>query len=396
MKVLHLATGRSGGARLAAVRLSQLQSEMGTKAVLLPPAEKFASKLPVTTLKGLGSKIVTLSQSLLTVPKYGLFSTISISNYDQYGIDFTNFDVVHIHNWYNLLSIKDFEFISSRSKLVFTLHDERLLTGGCHYSFECKGYLDSCNTCPGVRMGQKFVQRRKLEIDEVFSQLGNYGLISPTDWLLKKSEESPLFKNAKITAVIPNVTNFHVDGDKPQENLKIPNSIIFVAADINQKIKGLELLIESLNIVSRHFPNIHLHIVGGGQANFKLNFRHTFHGYLPKDELNRLMQETSLCVIPSILDNLPSVAIEAIKNLNILIVNDTGGLSELVKHGVTGFKSQVNSKDLAEKIMHALKLSKSEDKEIRKNALNSIMRNYGDDTVFHRHNQIYESVINLC
>jgi len=394
MKVLHLATGKSGGARLAAVRLSKLQMEFGMKTRLIPHGDDHLTTLRKVTFPQLAGKMATLTQLSLTIPPYGLFSTLSISNYKEFGIDFTDFDIVHVHNWYNLLDINDFEFIASKSNLVFTLHDERLITGGCHYTFDCMGYLGGCAKCPGIRIGEIVVKKKKAQIDKVFSRLGDYGLISPSEWLLEKSKESQLFKNAKVAAVIPNVTNFQAKLKKSPKigSGEFPNSIIFVAADINQRIKGLQLLIQSLNKVCRIIPNVHLHIVGKGYTSIEMNFGHTFHGYLLEAEIEDLMKKTAICVIPSILDNLPSVAIEAIRSSNLLIVNDTGGLSEVVIDGVTGFKSQINSDDLAEKIIYALKLPQKRVEEIKTNALKKISQIYDDKIVLGRHLQLYESI----
>jgi len=104
------------------------------------------------------------------------------------------------------------------------------------------------------------------------------------------------------------------------------------------------------------------------------------------------MAQTLICIIPSILDNSPSVANEAIAGGNVLIVNDVGGLTELVEDGETGFKSVPDPEKMSEVISKVLQMDGAALDAIRTKSLQKIKFNYSDESIFRRHNEFYTSV----
>jgi glycosyltransferase involved in cell wall biosynthesis len=394
MNILHLATGKSGGARLAAKRLAHVQEKFGDSVVLIPPIYSEPRRSFSSKVIDLSGKVTTLAQGALTVPPYGLVSTFSISKMRRYELELEQFDIIHVHNWFNLLSLGDFQSFSKEIPIVFTLHDERLLTGGCHYTFDCKNYLDGCLSCPAVRLGKNSIRKNHTKAGKIFEGMNNYGVISPSSWLLAKAYNSKLMRNAKISTVIPNVTNLPYPSNlKPSgSNTRLEKSILFVAADVNQRIKGFDLLISALSRVNLVVPGFTLHIVGNGTSLPELDFPHVYHGYLDEIELKKLMAQTLICIIPSILDNSPSVAIEAIAGGNVLIVNDVGGLTELVEDGETGFKSVPDPEKMSEVISKVLQMDGAALDAIRTKSLQKIEFNYSDESIFRRHNEFYTSV----
>ena len=50
--------------------------------------------------------------------------------------------------------------------IVITLHDQRLLTGGCHYTTTCQGFMSDCSNCPKVSpLGKKIVKHTKVSMN---------------------------------------------------------------------------------------------------------------------------------------------------------------------------------------------------------------------------------------
>ena len=49
--------------------------------------------------------------------------------------------IFHIHNWFNLINLMELrKLLDLGYGVVFTLHDQRLFTGGCHYSLNCSKF----------------------------------------------------------------------------------------------------------------------------------------------------------------------------------------------------------------------------------------------------------------
>jgi len=58
-------------------------------------------------------------------------------------------DIIHLHWISGFLSAADIARLLALGKpVVWTMHDERAFTGGCHYTFECGGFASGCETCP--------------------------------------------------------------------------------------------------------------------------------------------------------------------------------------------------------------------------------------------------------
>ena len=64
----------------------------------------------------------------------------------------------------------------------------------------------------------------------------------------------------------------------------------------------------------------------------------TFVGWVEEDELVALAAAADVAVVPSIYEPFGLVALEAAAVGTPLVVADTGGLREVVEHGVTGLR----------------------------------------------------------
>jgi glycosyltransferase involved in cell wall biosynthesis len=112
--------------------------------------------------------------------------------------------------------------------------------------------------------------------------------------------------------------------------------------------KGLETLFEALRLLRRHLP-CRLLVAGAGEEDYVAILRAAvrelgladavwFLGAVGLDELPRLFQTASVTAVPSRMEALGRVALEAQASGCPVVVTDTGGLSTLVEDGVTGWK----------------------------------------------------------
>ncbi len=113
--------------------------------------------------------------------------------------------------------------------------------------------------------------------------------------------------------------------------------------------KGLETLFEAVGLLRDQAVPVRLLLAGTGEEAYvahlhqmidSLNLRRNvaFLGFLGGPQLVSLYQKTTVTVVPSYMEALGRVALEAMAAGSPVIVTDVGGLGPLVRHGETGWK----------------------------------------------------------
>jgi glycogen(starch) synthase len=108
--------------------------------------------------------------------------------------------------------------------------------------------------------------------------------------------------------------------------------------------KGVQDLIAAAPLLRERWPGLRVVIAGDGPHRPELEELATgdpavtFTGFLGGHELTALMGASDCYVVPSIYEPFGMVALEAAAAGTPVAVADTGGLAEIVEHGVTGVK----------------------------------------------------------
>ncbi|MEV0898642.1 glycosyltransferase family 4 protein [Actinoplanes sp. NPDC049802] len=108
--------------------------------------------------------------------------------------------------------------------------------------------------------------------------------------------------------------------------------------------KGVQHLLAAVPELRDRFPGLRVVIAGDGPYRPELEElaaghpEVTFAGFLGGHELTALMGASDCYVVPSIYEPFGMVALEASAAGTPVAVADTGGLAEIVEHGVTGVK----------------------------------------------------------
>lgn len=111
--------------------------------------------------------------------------------------------------------------------------------------------------------------------------------------------------------------------------------------------KGAHTLVEAMPGLLARLPGVRLVVAGRGSQEQELHAlaeglgleQHVrFAGWLPDAHLPALAAAADVAVVPSIYEPFGMVALEAVAAGTPLVVADTGGLRELVEHGVTGVR----------------------------------------------------------
>jgi glycosyltransferase involved in cell wall biosynthesis len=118
-----------------------------------------------------------------------------------------------------------------------------------------------------------------------------------------------------------------------------------------------------------------------------------FEGFMDEPTLLKLQRCADVSVVPSLFEPFGIVALEAMAARSPIVVSDTGGLSEIVEHDVTGVKVYPNNPDsLAWGIAKVLK-DDAYAKYIKDNAFRRVLERYDWQKIAMDTKRIYEGVL---
>jgi glycosyltransferase involved in cell wall biosynthesis len=345
MKVLHISSALTGGAGVAASNLHEELLLHGVdSSILNSKSGSFLSKFL--------SKAITLLNLGISKKDFDLLTVFSINVITEKKIKRIKPDVIHVHNWFNTLSLKQIEKLAKKYRVVFTLHDERMFTGGCHNSQGCENFLNSCMNCPRLKLFQTKPNKnyqRQLSLSN--DNISNIRFISPNGWLVEKNLNRFFAGSNSKIEIIPNIistADFTISKRETHRNL---TSFLFVASDCSVKLKGLDILLDSVRILhDRNVTNFSLTIVGD-RFNFEKNLETLPISHIPKqpkNKMGRIYQDHDCTVVPSRSDNSPNVILESFSAGTPVIGSRRGGIPYLIKGGQNGKLFDPTPKSLAE------------------------------------------------
>jgi glycosyltransferase involved in cell wall biosynthesis len=144
-------------------------------------------------------------------------------------------DILHCHNLHGgYFDLEALISLSQQVPVVLTLHDAWLLSGHCSHSFECERWKIGCGHCPDLsiypaikRDATSFNWHRKKQI---FARCRLY-VATPSEWLMKKVNESILAQAMIDGRIIPNGIDLSIF--RPENKKKVRQELgIHEDADI--------------------------------------------------------------------------------------------------------------------------------------------------------------------
>ena len=274
------------------------------------------------------------------------------------------YEIINIH-WFNseTLSIKDLSKI--KKKIVLTLHDMWAFCGTEHYLYEYpSAYFKRGKNINISKIDYKIWQIKKNNWKKKFN------IVAPSNWMSKLIKNSKLFFDFPVT-VIPYTVDKKLFFEKKILKVKIKNNYIFKTKKIDILFisasrlfnfrKGFELLDKAIcksNLRNR----VRLIIVGPVKEKDKKKImtENIALGEInDKKILNNIYNFSDILGLPSRLDNLPNVGLEAHTCGLPIIAFDVGGIPDIVSHKKTGYLAKpFKLKDLIDGIHYILKNKK--------------------------------------
>jgi glycosyltransferase involved in cell wall biosynthesis len=257
-------------------------------------------------------------------------------------------DVYNLHWIAGFVDYKAFyQHVHTSVPIVWTLHDMNPFTGGCHFDNGCGKYEMSCGGCPQLGSSKnkadlsRQIYRRKRKI---FGQIraGGLHIVAPSRWLAQAAKRSSLLGKFPITT-IPYGLDCDVFSPRDQSvaraALEIParaKVVLFVADYLNDKRKGFALMNQALEGL-KNLNNLFLICLGRNRLNITTSIPHISPGYIEDDRLLALIYSAAdIYAIPSLQDNLPNTVLESLACAIPIVGFKVGGISDMIKQGVTG------------------------------------------------------------
>jgi glycosyltransferase involved in cell wall biosynthesis len=306
-----------------------------------------------------------------------------------------NPDVIHIHNWFNLLSISQIQKLSKDFPIIFTMHDERLLTGGCHNHLDCGEFKKGCRTCPAIRLPiSKSVIKARTESEQLING-NNITITTPSKWLQRETEAFNLGK--ALPVVLPNpLSNAFYDYSEAIEAKK-PNDVqqlLFIAANPWIPLKGLDRLIKALiDIERKGVHKFNLSIVGNTNPSIKVPHFVKLVGAMEDTDLVREIRRSDLVFVPSYSENLPSVVLESQYLGLVVVATNVGGIPEMISDMNTGLL-QRDGESFPDLVRRALDLPLEQRQFIRSHASTFAKKHVSKESIVDLSMRIYKEALN--
>jgi glycosyltransferase involved in cell wall biosynthesis len=256
--------------------------------------------------------------------------------------------------YFNYLAIPA---LTKKRPAIFTLHDMWSFTGHCAYSYDCDRWKIGCGECPypdiypAVKIDNTHVEWK---LKNWVYMHANLTIVTPSNWLAEQAEKSML-KRFPIHHIPYGIdTNIYqpINTKQCRFVLGIPNNkkvLMFGAEILMDSRKGGDLLLKALqNLPESLKAEIMLLILGnGGEAMVDDLGMNTLNlGYVSSDRLKSIaFSAADLFVFPTRADNLPLVLQESMACGTPMVSFKIGGVSDLVRPGITGYLAKPNDAD---------------------------------------------------
>ena len=339
MKIVHLVTSPIGGAAIAARRLNDALKTIGCESTVLSVQRRTSEHIEdfqqqeISLERKILSSAITLVQRKVIQKGPGAVSVFSLDllNWQDPGI--ADADVLHLHAFYNLVTIKSFLRHYPEKRKVITLHDERFYTGGCHYCLGCQFLFSGCNNCPQVQklFRGKVRQERASTLTEI-EMAPDLTIICPSNWIQERAMRAiPVLKPAQFKRIMNPIPSSRVIDLQPTYSDLV--TFGFIAQNLENPIKNLNLLLRAFIRISKTRPNQYkLILVGKSSVDHSVDSQSVSQVEVKSSkEMADVFSKMDVLVVPSTEDNLPNVLGEALMNGVSIIGSDVGGIPEVLR-----------------------------------------------------------------
>lgn len=250
------------------------------------------------------------------------------------------------------------------------------------------------------------------------------GYVNDVEWMLTyeasnvicnsmfmKNEIKNLFgKPSENVFVVPNGINVNKfegkerDWDFRRNYAADYEKIIFFAGRIVNE-KGIQVLLNAAPKILANYPNVKFVIAGRGPcldelkgltSYLGLDNKVYFTGYLNDVQITKMYKAIDIATFPSLYEPFGIVALEGMLAGAATVVSDTGGLNEIISHGIDGMKSYAgNPNSLADSILECL-FDEKLCERMSKKAHEKVVSEFNWDTISKKTMDVYKKTIAMA
>ena len=251
--------------------------------------------------------------------------------------------------------------------VVWTLHDMWAFTGGCHYSENCDGYMNSCGACPQLHSTKdtdisRWIWQRKAQAWQNLALT----LVTPSNWLAQCAKSSSLFNKYPVKVIANGLDpEVYKPLNRPQvrDSLNLPQNkqlVLFGAMQgTDDRWKGFPLLVPALQSLSKSGwqDKIELLVFGSSKPEnpIDVGFKTHYLGRLEDESLAKVYAAADVMVVPSRYEAFGQTASEALACGAPVVAFDVTGLKDIVDGQQNGYLAKpYETEDLARGIAWVL------------------------------------------
>ncbi len=258
-------------------------------------------------------------------------------------------DLVHLHWIHRFLDLGLVLRTAAdrRIPIVWTLHDFRPLTGGCHFPGACNRFMVRCGKCPELSSTKELDPTRRSweRIHQAVAACRPY-LVAPSRWLASQIQKTPDFGGCPVRVIpygLDTETFRPRDKGACREVLGLPPNrtiVLYIADRPDDPRKGGDLLMEALMAIPKETRPLLL--TCGRRAPEVPSGIESFHaGHETSARwLSVIYGASDLVALPSREDNFPQTGLEAMACGRALVGFRIGGIPDMIEEGEQGFLAE--------------------------------------------------------
>jgi glycosyltransferase involved in cell wall biosynthesis len=377
LNVLHISdSDAGGGAAVSAYRIHATLRRLGHSSRMLVGRPQTGDPDVRSVKRGAGWRAADRAFGSVADPlglQYVFYPSSFAVASDPW---FRECDVVQLYNTHgSYFSHTALPLLSSRRPVVWRLSDMWPLTGHVAYSYDCERWRHGCGSCPYLheypglpRDTTALLWRWKRAV----YRRSRLTVVAPSRWIERLAGESPLLRRFQVRR-IPNGVD--LERFRPDPEARSPGGppvVLFSAPDLADRRKGRALLDEAL-------------------AQVDVDHRLVVHGDGSAD-LPRHYAGADLFVLPTLADNLPNAALEAMACGTPVVSFDVGGVGDAVRHLETGWLAAAGDARAFAEGTRTLLVDRELRERLGRQAREVAEREYGAELEARRFAELYEEL----
>lgn len=276
-------------------------------------------------------------------------------------------DVIMVHwvsGYANAKYVNDLQKATG-AKVYYVMIDEAILSGCCHYPWDCNGYMKGCKNCKMTNSRiLKYLIRKNYKFKERYL-VQEKNVIYPTTFDYIRLKHSPLWKDANTYKLIESIdeTLFCPTSDCTllRKKFNIPAGkrvVMFGCSHLDEPRKGISLLVSAIKKITR---NDIVFLAVGNNTIPGIDHQVIYTGHLDMATLAQTYQVADLFVCSSLEDSGPQMINMSIMSGTPVVAFNMGVALDIVHHGKSGYLAKLyETDDLVKGINEILNLPHKE------------------------------------